>query len=36
MSFAQYDGESTGNVNYSGELSVTDSVIIIENIFNGE
>ena len=31
-----YDGEETGDVNHSGELTVTDIVIIIENILNGD
>ena len=31
-----YDGEETGDVNHSGELNVTDIVIIIENILNGD
>ena len=31
-----YDGEETGDVNHSGELTITDIVIIIENILNGD
>ena len=29
-----YDGEETGDVNHSGELTITDIVIIIDNILN--
>jgi hypothetical protein len=31
-----YNGEETGDVNHSGELSITDIIIIIDNILNGE